>query len=66
MAIDNQLLTCPVCKSVGFSVQGLRAHHCDGVNRQTGEGASIEKRRLTKAEVLSAQQVALISREALA
>lgn len=45
------MLTCPICNSGGFTPGGLRAHRCTGINRQTGAGTPIPKRRLTQEEL---------------
>jgi len=38
---------CPICGSDGFTVWGLELHRCNGINRKTGKGILMPRRRLT-------------------
>ena len=51
---SDPLFTCPLCQTPGFTARGLSGHQCTGVNRRTGEGRPIVKRRLTMDEYLTA------------
>lgn len=51
---------CPRCGTKGFTWQGLVAHKCDGVNRQTTAplpAYPLDKRRLTKQELYRAKEI---------
>ena len=54
MSGEIQNVTCPLCGTEGFSTSGLRQHHCNGVNRQTGHGKPFAARRLTSREYVDA------------
>ncbi len=56
MSDEIQNVTCPLCRTPGFSASGLRRHHCDTVNRKTGIGTKQPRRFLSAGEYVDAIQ----------